>query len=70
MNDAIQSLIKSRRFWAIVLAMLVPIINKKFNLELTSEELLVLFFGPATWAALETFRSSKDPSSDPPTPAT
>lgn len=66
MNDAIQSLIKSRRFWAIVLAMLVPIINKKFNLELSSEELLALFFGPVGWAALETFRSSQAPSNDTP----
>jgi hypothetical protein len=59
MNDAIQSLLKSRRFWAIVLAMLVPILNKKFNLELSTEELLALFFGPVGWAALETIRSSK-----------
>jgi hypothetical protein len=68
-NDAIQSLIKSRRFWAVVLAMLVPIINKKFNLELSSEELLALFFGPVGWAALETIRSSQA-TNDPNTPTT
>lgn len=39
MPDKISSLFKSRRFWAGVLTMVLPLINDKLNLQLSNEDL-------------------------------
>ena len=65
MNGAIQSLIKSRRFWAGVSAIAVPILNEKFGWGLTEEAMTTMALAVVGWIVGESLRSSQVPNVPP-----
>ena len=60
MPDIINSLIKSRRFWAGIAAIAVPFINEKFSLGLTEESVTTVALAIVGWIVGESIRSSQD----------
>lgn len=60
MNDAIQSLIKSRRFWAGLVGVLVPVLNEKFNWGLSVENVTTICVTIVGWIVGESLRSSQE----------
>jgi len=58
--DVIQSLIKSRRFWAGVAAIAVPILNEKFGWGLSEEGMTTMALAVVGWIVGESLRSSQD----------
>jgi hypothetical protein len=60
-NVAIQSFIKSRRFWASVSAIAVPILNEKFGWGLSEETLTTAVLAVVGWIVGESLRSSEGP---------
>ena len=67
MNGAIQSLIRSRRFWAGVAAIAAPILNEKFGWGLSEETLTTAALAVVGWIVGESLRSSQGPKDDKPT---
>ena len=59
MNDAFNSLIRSRRFWAGAAAIAVPILNTKFGWGLTEENLTTMALAVVGWIVGESLRSSQ-----------
>ena len=59
MPDIIQSLIKSRRFWAGAAAIAVPILNQKFGWGLTEEGMTTMALAVVGWIVGESLRSSQ-----------
>ena len=59
MPEIIQRLIGSTRFWAMVISIAVPIINRKFDLGLSVEEILAIIIGPNAWSLGQSLRSSR-----------
>ena len=59
MNDAIQSLLKSRRFWAGVSAIAVPIMNQKFGWGLSEDTVTTMALAVVGWIVGESLRSSQ-----------
>lgn len=62
MNEVINSLIRSRRFWAGVAAIVVPILNTKFGWGLSEENLTTIALAIVGWIVGESLRSSQRPS--------
>lgn len=62
MNGAIQSLIKSRRFWAGIAAVAVPVLNEKFGWGLTEETMVTMALAVVGWIVGESLRSSQGPT--------
>jgi hypothetical protein len=60
MPDILNSLLKSRRFWAGVAAISVPFVNDKFHLGLTEEGVTTVALAIVGWIVGESIRSSKD----------
>lgn len=58
--DVIQSLIKSRRFWAGVAAIAVPVLNEKFGWGLSEEGMTTMALAIVGWIVGESLRSSQD----------
>ena len=61
MPDILNSLIKSRRFWAGVAAIAVPILNEKFGWGLTEENVTTIALAIVGWIVGESLRSSQVP---------
>jgi hypothetical protein len=57
--DVLNSLIKSRRFWAGVAAIAVPILNEKFGWGLTEENVTNIALAVVGWIVGESIRSSQ-----------
>lgn len=66
MNEAIKSLFNSRRFWAGVAAIAVPVLNQKFGWGLQEENMTTMALAVVGWIVGESLRSSKDVSNVPP----
>lgn len=66
MPDVLNSLIKSRRFWAGVAAIAVPVLNEKFGWGLTEEGMTTIALAVVGWIVGESIRSSKDVNNVPP----
>ena len=60
MPDILNSLIKSRRFWAGAAAIAVPILNEKFGWGLTEEGMTTMAIAVVGWIVGESLRSSQD----------
>ena len=60
MPDIVNSLIKSRRFWAGAAAIAVPILNDKFGWGLTEENLTNIALAVVGWIVGESIRSSQN----------
>lgn len=61
MPDVIQRLIGSTRFWALVIGIAVPILNRKFDLGLNVEEIIAILVGTTAYSISQSIRSSKPP---------
>ena len=61
MNGAMQSLIRSRRFWAGVAAIAAPVLNEKFGWGLSEETLTTAALAVVGWIVGESLRSSQGP---------
>ena len=59
MPDILNSLIKSRRFWAGVSAIAVPVLNEKFGWGLTEETMTTMALAVVGWIVGESLRSSQ-----------
>jgi len=57
--DILNSLIKSRRFWAGVSAIAVPVLNEKFGWGLTEETMTTMALAVVGWIVGESLRSSQ-----------
>jgi len=55
----IQRLLGSSRFWAVLISVVVPILNRKFDLGLSVEEVIAIIVGPNAWALGQSLRSSR-----------
>ena len=60
MPDILNSLLKSRRFWAGAAAIAVPILNEKFGWGLTEEGMTTMALAVVGWILGESLRSSQD----------
>lgn len=60
MNDAINSIVKSRRAWALIIGVLVVLFGNRLGL--TPDQSSTIWNTMLAWAGLETVRSSKDGS--------
>jgi len=58
----VKVLITSRRFWAGVSAIAVPILNKQFNWGLSEEAMTTMAIAVVGWIVGESLRSSENPS--------
>ena len=65
MPDILNSLIKSRRFWAGVAAIAVPVLNEKFGWGLSEENVTNIALAVVGWIVGESIRSSKDVTNVP-----
>lgn len=65
MPTVIKSLIESRRFWAGVSAIAVPILNQKFNWGLTEETMTTMALAVVGWIVGESLRSSQGATDAP-----
>ena len=59
MNDAINSFLKSRRFWVGVAAIAVPILNAKFGWGINEESFVAGAIVVVGWILGESVRSSQ-----------
>ena len=59
MPEIIQRLLGSTRFWAMVISIAVPILNRHFDLGLSVEEILAIIVGPNAWSLGQSLRSSR-----------
>ena len=59
MPDILNSLIKSRRFWAGVSVNVVPVLNEKFGWGLTEETMTTMALAVVGWIVGESLRSSQ-----------
>ena len=59
MPPIIKTLITSRRFWASVSAIAVPILNEKFKWGLTEETMTTMAIAVVGWIVGESLRSSE-----------
>lgn len=64
MNDAIQSLIRSRRFWAAVAS--IAVIVLKDRLPIPEDQITNIVMAIGAWIVGESLRSSKDVTPDVP----
>ena len=62
MPDILNSLLKSRRFWAGAAAIAVPFLNEKFSLGLTEESVTTGALAIVGWIVGESIRSSQVPN--------
>lgn len=62
MPEILNSLIKSRRFWAGAAAIAVPFLNEKFSLGLTEESVTTVALAIVGWILGESIRSSQVPN--------
>jgi len=60
MPHVLSSLIKSRRFWAGIAAIAVPVLNEKFGWGLTEEGMTTIALAVVGWIVGESLRSSQD----------
>ena len=65
MPPIINSLLKSRRFWAGAAAIAVPILNEKFGWGLTEEGMTTMALAVVGWIVGESIRSSQGPTNAP-----
>jgi len=59
MPEIIQRLLGSTRFWAAVISIAVPILNRHFDLGLSVEEIIAIIVGPNAWSLGQSLRSSR-----------
>lgn len=60
MNDAIASILKSRRAWALIIGVLVVVFQSKTGM--TADQVQAIWQTMLAYAGIETIRSSKDGS--------
>lgn len=64
MKTVLDSLLKSRRFWAAVALIVVPILNDKFSFGLTEEQFITAAIAVVGWIVGESIRSSQLTNND------
>ena len=62
MPPIVKTFITSRRFWAGISAIAVPILNKQFNWGLSEETMTTMAVAVVGWIVGESLRSSEKPS--------
>ncbi len=61
MPPIVKTLITSRRFWAAMALIAVPVLNEKFGWEMTTEQFAGTALGIIAWILGESVRSSEGP---------
>lgn len=59
MPEILQRLLGSTRFYATLISILVPLLNRYLDLQLSTEELIAIIIGPNVWSIGQSMRSSR-----------